>query len=119
MTCFRNFIEILLHLTDQLRKIQIVNDTNKDFVVEALRSIAEILTYGDHHDPSFFEFFLEKQVMGEFVRILRVSKTVTVSVQSLQTMGIMIQNLKSEQAIYYLFSNEYVNYLLSSPLDMA
>ncbi|KAF2606239.1 hypothetical protein F2Q68_00043633 [Brassica cretica] len=103
MTCFRNFIEILLHLTDQLRKIQIVNDTNKDFVVEALRSIAEILTYGDHHDPSFFE----------------VSKTVTVSVQSLQTMGIMIQNLKSEQAIYYLFSNEYVNYLLSSPLDMA
>lgn len=37
--------------------------------------------------------------MGEFVRILRVSKTVTVSVQLLQTMSIMIQNLKSEQAI--------------------
>ncbi|WZZ72761.1 hypothetical protein YC2023_084131 [Brassica napus] len=70
------------HLTDQLTKIQIVNDTNKDLVVEALRSIAEILTYGDQHDPSFFEFFMEKQVMGEFVRILRVSKTVTVSVQA-------------------------------------
>ena len=27
----------------------------KDLVVEALRSIAEILTYGDQHDPSFFE----------------------------------------------------------------
>ena len=37
--------------------------------------------------------------MGEFVRILRVSKTVTVSVQLLQTMSIMIQNLTSEQAI--------------------
>ncbi|XP_013596646.1 PREDICTED: protein CLEC16A homolog [Brassica oleracea var. oleracea] len=84
---------IIEHLTDQLRKIQIVNDTNK--------------------------VFLEKQVMGEFVRILRVSKRVTVSVQLLQTMSIMIQNLKSEQAIYYLFSNEYVNYLLSSPSDMA
>ncbi|KAL0758407.1 hypothetical protein Bca101_074557 [Brassica carinata] len=46
---------IIEHLTDQLRKIQIVNDTNKDFVVEALRLITEILTYGDHHDPSLFE----------------------------------------------------------------
>lgn len=27
----------------------------KDFVIEALRSIAELLTYGDQHDPSFFE----------------------------------------------------------------
>ncbi|CDY70741.1 BnaAnng34790D [Brassica napus] len=107
----------LRHLTDQLRKFQIVNDTNKDFVVEALRSIAEILTYGDQHDPSFFEFFMEKQVMGEFVRILRVSKTVAVSVQLLQTMSIMIQNLKSEQAIYYLFSNEYVNYLITYTFD--
>ncbi|KAL1188600.1 Protein TRANSPARENT TESTA 9 [Cardamine amara subsp. amara] len=107
----------LRYLTDQLRKIQIVNEANKDFVVEALRSIAEILTYGDQHDPSFFEFFMEKQVMGEFVRILRVSKTVTVSVQLLQTMSIMIQNLKIEQAIYYLFSNEYVNYLITYTFD--
>ncbi|XP_018433220.2 protein TRANSPARENT TESTA 9 isoform X1 [Raphanus sativus] len=107
----------LRHLTDQLAKIQIVNGTNKDLVVEALRSIAEILTYGDQHDPSFFEFFMEKQVMGEFVRILRVSKTVSVSVQLLQTMSIMIQNLTTEQAIYYLFSNEYVNYLITYTFD--
>ncbi|KFK40296.1 hypothetical protein AALP_AA3G356800 [Arabis alpina] len=107
----------LRYLTEQLRKIQIVNDTNKDLVVEALRSIAEILTYGDQHDPLFFEFFMEKQIMGEFVRILRVSKTVTVSVQLLQTMSIMIQNLKSEQSIYYLFSNEYVNYLITYTFD--
>ncbi|KAF8118272.1 hypothetical protein N665_0005s0040 [Sinapis alba] len=107
----------LRYLTDQLTKIQIVNETNTDFVVEALRSIAEILTYGDQHDPSFFEFFMEKQVMGEFVRILRVSKTVTVSVQLLQTMSIMIQNLRNEQAIYYLFSNEYVNYLITYTFD--
>lgn len=78
----------LRYLTDQLRKIQVVNEANKvsgslcilatvlallffsfsegcdlcllgdilkDLVVEALRSIAEILTYGDQHDPSFFE----------------------------------------------------------------
>ena len=27
----------------------------KDFVIEALRSIAELITYGDQHDASFFE----------------------------------------------------------------
>uniref|UniRef100_A0A0D9ZIK9 FPL domain-containing protein n=1 Tax=Oryza glumipatula TaxID=40148 RepID=A0A0D9ZIK9_9ORYZ len=45
-----------------------------DFVVEALRSIAELMIYGDQHDPSYFEFFMEKQIMGEFARILRISK---------------------------------------------
>jgi protein CLEC16A len=27
----------------------------KDFVVEALRSIAELMIYGDQNDPTFFE----------------------------------------------------------------
>nr|GEZ83099.1 protein transparent testa 9 isoform X2 [Tanacetum cinerariifolium] len=50
------FLEILAgYLTDQLMKIQVVNDVNKDFVIEALRSIAELITYGDQHDANFFE----------------------------------------------------------------
>lgn len=110
-------LDELRYLTDQLQKVQIVNDVNKDFVIEALRSIAELVTYGDQHDSSFFEFFMEKQVLGEFVRILKISRTVTVSLQLLQTMSIMIQNLKNEHAIYYLFSNEHVNYLISYSFD--
>lgn len=110
-------LDELRYLTDQLQKVQIVNEVNKDFVIEALRSIAELLTYGDQHDSSFFEFFMEKQVMGEFIRILKISKTVTVSLQLLQTISIMIQNLKSEHAIYYMFSNEHVNYLITYSFD--
>lgn len=111
----------------------------KDFVIEALRSIAELITYGDQHDVAYFEyvfakdlpfwwipfilarsrpikfsvtwylslqvcryfcrFFMEKQVMGELVRILRISRTVIVSLQLLQTMSIVIQNLKNEHSI--------------------
>ena len=37
--------------------------------------------------------------MGEFVRILKVSGIVSISLQLLQTMSIVIQNLKSERAI--------------------
>lgn len=50
-------VDELKHLNDQLQKVQIVNDTNKDFVVETLRSIAELVTYGDQHDSSIFDFF--------------------------------------------------------------
>ncbi|KAK6147411.1 hypothetical protein DH2020_018323 [Rehmannia glutinosa] len=88
-----------------------------DFVIEALRSISELITYGDQHDTAYFEFFMEKQVMGEFVRILRISRTLIVSLQLLQTMSIMIQNLKSDHSIYYMFSNEHVNYLITYPFD--
>ncbi|KAI6682632.1 hypothetical protein NL676_036513 [Syzygium grande] len=106
-------LDELRYLTDQLFKIQVVNEVNKDFVIEALRSIAELLTYGDQHDSAFFEFFMEKQVMGEFVRILKISRPISVSLQLLQTLSIMIQNLKSEHAIYYMFSNEHINYLIT------
>ncbi|CAI8612938.1 unnamed protein product [Vicia faba] len=44
----------LRYLADQLTKVQLVNEVSKDFVIEALRSIAELITYGDQHDPSFF-----------------------------------------------------------------
>ncbi|XP_027942316.1 protein TRANSPARENT TESTA 9 isoform X3 [Vigna unguiculata] len=108
---------VLRYLTDQLTKVQIVSEVNKDFVIEALRSIAELITYGDQHDPSFFEFFMEKQVVGEFVRILKLSKSISIPLQLLQTVSIMIQNLRSEHAIYYMFSNEHMNYLITYSFD--
>ncbi|KAH6794191.1 CLEC16A-like protein [Perilla frutescens var. hirtella] len=110
-------LDELRFLVDQLIKVEVVNEVNKDFVIEALRSIAELITYGDQHDPAYFEFFMEKQVMGEFVRILRICKSLIVSRQLLQTMSIMIQNLKSDHSIYYMFSNEHVNYLINYPFD--
>lgn len=108
----------------------------KDLVIEMLRSIAELMTYGDQHDPSYFEyvtllklfspfsyvgifegvlfeettdiskypaicfrFFMEKQIISEFVRILSISKPTNVSLQLLQTMSIMIQNLTDKNSI--------------------
>ncbi|CAN4084847.1 unnamed protein product [Withania somnifera] len=112
-----HFIRVPVFLTDQLMKVQVVNEVNKDFVIEALRSIAELITYGDQHDVAYFEFFMEKQVMGEFVRILRISRTVIVSLQLLQTMSIVIQNLKNEHSIYYMFSNEHINHLITYSFD--
>lgn len=76
-------IFLFRYLTDQLQKVHVVTEANKagfaghpnifelyldfsvvplmlmfviqDFVIEALRSIAELMIYGDQHDPLFFE----------------------------------------------------------------
>ncbi|KAG6505614.1 hypothetical protein ZIOFF_037979 [Zingiber officinale] len=111
------FLVKLKYLTDQLQRVQYVNDVNKDSIIEVLRSIAELVTYGDQHDPSIFEFFMEKQIMGEFARLLRISKMINVALQLLQTISIMIQNLKSEHSIYYMFTNEHINYLITYSFD--
>ncbi len=43
-------------------------------VVELLRTIAELVIWGDQHDPRFFDFFLERNVLGTFGALLiRVS----------------------------------------------
>eukprot|EP01018_Ginkgo_biloba_P016707 Gb_04682 [translate_table: standard] len=105
------------YLYDQLQEYQTVNESDRDFVVEILRSIAEIVTYGDQHDPSIFEFFMDKQVMAQFLHILKISGNSGVAIQLLQTLSIMIQNLRSEHAIYYLFSNEYINNLITYPFE--
>ncbi|XP_011020065.1 PREDICTED: uncharacterized protein LOC105122565 isoform X4 [Populus euphratica] len=110
-------LDELRYLTDQLQKVQIVNNVNKNFVIETMRSISELITYGDQHDSKYFDFFMERQVMGEFVRILKVSRIASISLQLLQTMSIMIQNLKSECAIYYIFSNEHINFLITYMFD--
>lgn len=44
--------------------------------------------------------------MGEFVRILKISKIASVSLQLLQTISIMIQNLRNEHAICKLILRE-------------
>ncbi|XP_074564856.1 protein TRANSPARENT TESTA 9-like [Curcuma longa] len=110
-------LEELRYLTEELQKVEIVNDINEDLVIEMLRSIAELMTYGDQHDPSYFEFFMEKQIISEFVRILRISKPTNVSLQLLQTMSIMIENLTDKNSIYYLFSNGHINHLITYSFD--
>ncbi|BBN04516.1 hypothetical protein Mp_3g05320 [Marchantia polymorpha subsp. ruderalis] len=111
-------LDELKYLNEQLQRVTVVNDSNKDFVIETLRSIAEHMIWGDQHDPTFFDYFMEKQVMAHFLRILNDSnKNSSVAVQLLQTLSIIIGNIRSEHAIYYLFSNEYINNLITYPFD--
>ena len=87
----------------QLSRVTLVNEKNKDSVVESLRTIAEIIIWGEKNDPAIFEFFLEKNVLGIFWRILAQERTpISVKQQLLQTLSILIQNIDAGPSVYFI-----------------
>nr|DAD48411.1 TPA_asm: hypothetical protein HUJ06_018348 [Nelumbo nucifera] len=100
------------YLVNELQEIKVVNMMNREFVVELLKSIVELVTYSDQHDPSIFESFMEYQILAEFLRILKISRNSIIEAPLLHYLSIMIQNLASEHAIYYCFSNDYINNII-------
>ena len=63
-------LEELQHLHEVLRNNATVTDQNRSSVVEALRAISELMIWGDQHDPRFFDFFLENNLMRYFTAFL-------------------------------------------------
>ncbi|KAF3442728.1 hypothetical protein FNV43_RR16645 [Rhamnella rubrinervis] len=101
------------YVINELREIKVVDKHNKEAVVDLLQSIVEIVTYGDRQDPMIFECFMEYQVLAEFVRVLKISRNSRIEAHLLQYLSIMIQNMDSENAIYYCFSNNYINNIIA------
>ncbi|KNA16933.1 hypothetical protein SOVF_084720 isoform A [Spinacia oleracea] len=101
------------YIINELQGVEVVDTSNRERIVDILQSIVEIVTYGDRHDPSIFECFMEHQVLAEFVRMLKVSRDTRIAAKVLQYFSIMIQNLCREHAIYYCFSNGHINSIIT------
>jgi protein CLEC16A len=86
-----------------LVKNEKITDANKALLVEALRSIAEIVIYGDQNDSSVFDFFLEKQMLTHFINIMKQKCGGNVNTQLLQTLNIMFENIRNETSLCKLF----------------
>jgi hypothetical protein len=101
-------VALCRYLYDQLIKEPIITNSNKARIVEVLRSIAELMIWGDQHNPTFFDYFAEKNILSNFVRILSQKCDNKVKVQIIQTLSILVQNLSNEVSIFYLLSNNYI-----------
>ncbi|KAL0053901.1 hypothetical protein WJX82_000859 [Trebouxia sp. C0006] len=112
-------IEHLRHLREVLIRNPVVTDANRDAIVETLRSIAELMVWGDQHDPKFLDYFLENNILQHFTHILqqRSNRRGEVAVQVLQTLSMLIQNIQSKTAIFYLFSNNHINEVVGMRFD--
>ncbi|KAK8468260.1 hypothetical protein PHAVU_007G269200 [Phaseolus vulgaris] len=93
----------------------LLRSTLPELVMDLLQSVVEIVMYGDRQDPHIFECFMERQVLADFVHILKISQDSKIEAPLLQYLSIMIQNMDSEHSIYYCFSNGYINKIISHP----
>jgi protein CLEC16A len=94
-------LEHLKYLYNVLSRNQTVSEHNRGLLVETLRSIAEILIWGDQNDSSVFDFFLEKNMLSFFLRIMRQRSggSSFVCVQLLQTLNILFENIRNETSL--------------------
>uniref|UniRef100_A0A1B0BP22 FPL domain-containing protein n=1 Tax=Glossina palpalis gambiensis TaxID=67801 RepID=A0A1B0BP22_9MUSC len=95
------------------------SSTIRLFLSWFLRSVAEILIWGDEHDSSVFDFFLEKNILSYFLHIMRQKSgdSSFVCVQLLQTLNILFENISNETSLYYLLSNNQVNSIIVHKFD--
>ncbi|KAK0162347.1 hypothetical protein PV327_008692 [Microctonus hyperodae] len=112
-------LEHLKYLYNVLSKNHTVSDNNRGLLVETLRSIAEILIWGDQNDSSVFDFFLEKNMLSFFLKIMKQKCGSYVCVQLLQTLNILFENIRNETSLYYLLSNNHVNSIIVHKFDFS
>jgi len=113
-------LDHLKYLHSVLSKNQTVTEGNKGLLVETIRSIAEILIWGDQNDSSVFDFFLERNMLSFFLKFMdQKTGNNYVCVQLLQTLNILFENIRNDTSIYYLLSNNHVNSIIVHKFDFS
>ncbi|XP_045575505.1 LOW QUALITY PROTEIN: protein CLEC16A-like [Salmo salar] len=112
-------LDHLKYMYHVLTRNTTVTDSNRNLLVETIRSITEILIWGDQNDSSVFDFFLEKNMFAFFLNILRQKSGRYVCVQLLQTLNILFENISHETSLYYLLSNNHVNSIIVHKFDFS
>ncbi|KAI6241474.1 FPL domain-containing protein [Aphelenchoides fujianensis] len=114
-------VEYLKYLHGVLAKNEKITDHNRAVVIEALRSITEILIWGDQNDSSVFEYVPSSssnaKCSSTFTNIMSQKCGGYVNVQLLQTLNIMFENLRNETSLYFLLSNNHINVMITHPFD--
>ncbi|XP_048575918.1 protein CLEC16A isoform X2 [Nematostella vectensis] len=112
-------LEQLRYLHYVLNKNSTINETNRGLLVETLRSIAEILIWGDQNDSRVFDFFLEKNMLMYFHKMMNQRSNNQICTQLLQTLSILFENIRNETSLYYLLSNNHVNSIIIHKFDFS
>ena len=83
-------------------------------LIAALARLAECMVYGDKSDDAFFLFFGEKRLMGTLVALFRARSSFRVRAQIIQSVAIILQNVRKQASLFYLLSNNHVNDLVGA-----
>lgn len=99
-----------------IKNIELTSE-NQSLLVESLHLISEILIWGDQHDPRVFDYFLENHTLLFFLNILKQSSSPEISIQLLQTLNILCENIKNKNSLYCFLSNNNINAIIIHQFD--
>ena len=108
-------------LHTELHKITTSNvnlQTVENDVKTLIESITEYLIDGDKNDPTIFDIFCELNFMNKFV-FLASAKNRVINLQIIKSFALLISNLRNKQSIYFLFSNNFINEIISADFDKS
>ncbi|MDP2436676.1 MAG: CLEC16A/gop-1 family protein [archaeon] len=111
--------EMLQWVFEQLQSKMPVGAKNKAAVIELLREMAELVIWGDQNkDSEIFEVFCEKQMLNYFLQVLEESHgDAEVATQLLQTLYMIMENVRSETTLFYILSSNRINQLIRHEFD--
>ena len=99
---------------DVVKYVESPNSIRQDVVVEAVRQMSEILVWGDATgEQKVWDVFLERNMLPVLTQLLCSRIPVEVQIQLIQTLYIIIQNVKSSISVFYLLSGGHLNRLIT------
>jgi len=103
----------------QFRESDLEKSGEGEALIETVRQITEVLIWGEQTNNSqFFDFFCEKSIFSDLVHVLGLKKaSKKVKLQLLQTLSMLVQNIRRQTSVYYILSNNHVNRLMSTSMD--
>lgn len=88
-------------------------------VTESLRDLAETMVWGDQNEAPFWDYFLEKDMLRFFRQALNSFPQHHVKNQVIQSLSILIQNMRDPTAVIYLLSGNTINSIISHDFDFT
>ena len=83
----------------------------RESLIETIRTISEIIIYGEQNieQELIFDYFCEKNMLALLTDMMKAPwSDDAVQCQIIQTVAILVQNVRNETSLYYLLSNNYV-----------
>lgn len=90
-------------------------------LVECLRCIAEVVIWGDQNNKEITNIFRQNDGLAKIVRLTKKksNRRGEVAVQLLQTLAMLVQNVKSSDTLFYILSHEAVGQIISMDFDFT
>lgn len=88
-------------------------DKYSNLICKIISIIVEYLIEGDQISEDIFDRFCEHNFMSQFVQVVQSTNSEDILLEIVKSMSLLIINLKNQRSLYYIFSNNFINTIIS------